>query len=207
MSGTFFMMMAAAGAKKPYSREVQYLQSSNACLVNSGIVPDAETELRFKYEFVGFGDNSGAMICGQTATYGTRANMLGVGPLQAAGRLYTTFGTYSRYTSVDHGGEDLRVYRGGVWNTGDGTQYRAPIGEGLVQSITTGQPLYVFAENYGGTMYRAGRIKLHYLKISNNGILQRDFVPVLDKSDVPCLYDKVSGTLFYNLGTGSFTYE
>lgn len=37
--------------------------------------------------------------------------------------------------------------------------------------------------------------------------LIRDFIPVLDWDDVPCMYDKVTDTLFYNQGTGEFLYE
>ena len=33
-----------------------------------------------------------------------------------------------------------------------------------------------------------------------------DLIPVLDKEDVPCMYDKVSGQYFYNMGSGSFSY-
>jgi hypothetical protein len=36
--------------------------------------------------------------------------------------------------------------------------------------------------------------------------LVADFIPVLDLNDTPCMYDKVSGELFYNKGTGEFLY-
>lgn len=34
-----------------------------------------------------------------------------------------------------------------------------------------------------------------------------DLVPVLDASDVPCMFDKISRTCFYNAGTGTFGYR
>lgn len=36
--------------------------------------------------------------------------------------------------------------------------------------------------------------------------LIQDFVPCLDSDGVPCMYDLVSKTAFYNQGTGSFTW-
>ena len=50
------------------------------------------------------------------------------------------------------------------------------------------------------------KFKLYYFKIYDNDILVRDYVPVLDKNDRPCLFDKVSKTCFYNQGTGEFLY-
>jgi len=49
-----------------------------------------------------------------------------------------------------------------------------------------------------------GSAKVWSYKHYRNGILIRDFIPVLDKDDVACMYDKVSGEFFYNKGTGQF---
>jgi hypothetical protein len=39
-----------------------------------------------------------------------------------------------------------------------------------------------------------------------NNALIHDFIPVLDWNDVACLYDKVTDELYYNQGTGEFSY-
>ena len=54
-----------------------------------------------------------------------------------------------------------------------------------------------------GTQYR-NKAKMYLMKLYRNGTLVRDYVPVLDPQRVPALFDKVSGTLFHNVGTGSF---
>jgi len=66
--------------------------------------------------------------------------------------------------------------------------------------------LYLFALNNTGTPACHGYIRLRYCRIWNDTTLVRDFIPVLDENDIPCLYDKVSGTYFYNKGTGQFGY-
>ena len=39
-----------------------------------------------------------------------------------------------------------------------------------------------------------------------NDVILCDFIPVLDISGRPAMYDEVSGNLFYNQGTGEFTW-
>ena len=48
--------------------------------------------------------------------------------------------------------------------------------------------------------------KLYGAKIKNNGVIVRNYKPVVKNGD-GCLYDTVSGTLFYNNGSGRTGYE
>ena len=66
--------------------------------------------------------------------------------------------------------------------------------------------LYLCAINNAGSAGFFSNLRLYYCKIYDNGTLIRDYIPVLDWDDVPCLYDKVKRKLYYNAGTGSFTY-
>ena len=59
------------------------------------------------------------------------------------------------------------------------------------------------ATNYTVTPTRG---RYYYLQIIQNGTLVRDFIPVLDWDDRPCMYDKVTDELYYNQGTGEFLY-
>lgn len=65
--------------------------------------------------------------------------------------------------------------------------------------------LYLFARNatfFDGYAY----MKLYSCAIYDGGRKIRDFKPCLDADGVPCLYDLISKTAFYNKGTGSFTW-
>lgn len=66
--------------------------------------------------------------------------------------------------------------------------------------------MYLFTRNNGNVADNGVALKLYYCKIWNNEVLVRDFIPVLDNSGRPAMYDQVSGQLFYNQGTGEFTY-
>lgn len=50
------------------------------------------------------------------------------------------------------------------------------------------------------------RMKLYSCAMYDGGVKIRDFKPCLDADGVPCLYDLISKTAFYNKGSGSFTW-
>lgn len=63
--------------------------------------------------------------------------------------------------------------------------------------------------NRGSGSYAEKRdigMRCYYFRIYDNDVLVRDFIPVLDNAGIPALYDKVNGGIYYNQGTGDFTY-
>ena len=66
--------------------------------------------------------------------------------------------------------------------------------------------LYILAINHDGTAKAEAAMKLYTLALYSNGNYTapvRDFIPVQDESGVACLYDKVTGGLFYNQGANT----
>lgn len=77
-------------------------------------------------------------------------------------------------------------------------------------TVDTKISMYLFGvhcihDNTTFKTYGACRIYSSWIKV--NGVLVRDLIPVLDWNNVPCMYDNVSEKLFYNKGTGQFSYE
>ena len=64
--------------------------------------------------------------------------------------------------------------------------------------------LYLFANNDERDSYSNSNARIFKCLIYDNNILIRDFIPVLDKNGVPCMYDKVENKFYYNAGTGDF---
>lgn len=73
------------------------------------------------------------------------------------------------------------------------------------KSFISSSTIYLFNLNLNGGNYSASAVIWSY-KHTRNDTLIRDFIPVLDMDDKPCMYDKVGGNLFYNKGTGEFNY-
>ena len=70
--------------------------------------------------------------------------------------------------------------------------------------------LYLFTLNQSG--YDIGSVcwtnmKLYSCEIYEDETLVKSYLPMLDDSMVPCLYESVNKETFYNAGSGSFTYE
>ncbi|MBP5717864.1 MAG: hypothetical protein J6X53_02640, partial [Abditibacteriota bacterium] len=82
------------------------------------------------------------------------------------------------------------------------------ISTAMPRRVTCGLPIFLFTlNNYGtGTFGIYSGMRLYSWKYWRGGTLAQHLVPVLDRQDVPCLYDTVSRTLKYNAGTGTFDY-
>lgn len=68
--------------------------------------------------------------------------------------------------------------------------------------------LYLFSGmNINGAFTEGIKLRVYEFKIYDVGMkLTRDFIPVLDNNNVPCMYDCISEQLFYNQGSGTFNY-
>ena len=72
-------------------------------------------------------------------------------------------------------------------------------------SLNTERDMYLFAANIYGTAKQGISAKIYSARIWLDGALKRDFVPCLDPDDNPAMYDRKSGTYFYNGGSGAFS--
>ena len=58
--------------------------------------------------------------------------------------------------------------------------------------------------NFTYTNYAPAKARYFYSRWWNGNTIVREFIPCLDPNGVVCMYDKISGTFFYNKGTGTF---
>lgn len=67
--------------------------------------------------------------------------------------------------------------------------------------------IHLFCANYRGNPQQFSQVRIYSWKCAINGQTVRHMIPVLDENNVPCMFDNVTRKLFYNAGTGAFTYE
>ena len=73
-------------------------------------------------------------------------------------------------------------------------------------TFTTTNSLFLMAARNGNAAVNNWmQGKLYYCKIWDGDTLVRNFIPVKDQDNIPCLYDLVEGKFYYNKGTGTFT--
>lgn len=79
-------------------------------------------------------------------------------------------------------------------------------GSGTLVSTTCPIPMAIFGRNIGNnTLQDGGNHKLYGLKIFENDVLIKNFIPVKRNSDNAVgLYETVGSTFYGNMGTGSF---
>ena len=193
----------------PYDAEIEYLQSTGVQYINTGISPSTNFECEVKAEFTqnqaGFDTLLGSYT--STSEYGVA---LAIRATLEANAGYIQFGDNAGGTSLIVSSIQtlgLHTYKTSLKNSSlkvdvDGTVNSRTWGTGQSPSSL---PMYMFARNKGsGTIGNYSKAKVYYCKIWNGGTLVRDFIPVR-VGQVGYMYDKVSGQLFGNSGTGSFT--
>lgn len=195
MNELLLRRMVAASKSLPYDAEIEYLQSSGTQYIDTGYYPNDATVLSAKY-------------------YNQPSNQCPFAARWSGANTYDTFGVFVGIDEqiVYYGRvSDSKVNRISISNSKnieldiDLTQIKI---NDITISITRGSfvstyTMYVFAMNVMGTASFNSQAKLYKMTIKENNTTIFDFIPVR-KGQVGYLYDKVSGQLFGNSGTGSF---
>lgn len=173
-----------------YKMELQYLESNRKQHIDTGILLTTTTD----YEFVGsiFDDTQTGWIAGTPTWVGVHKKLGTVAITQNS--------TGMAYIPVEIG----EVFKIGVFGS---KAYFNGVETNTITRRNATMTLFLFAyhhTNNTGSIQSA--IRMQAFKIWDKGVLVRDFIPVLDLEDRPCMYDKVNDELYYNQGTGEFSY-
>lgn len=178
----------------PYDAEVEYLESTGNCIINTGFIPtgddiriqtkvlykgytDGSSYLPWFYTYVNEQTNTYRIVRGNTSTTtillynGSKANS-GIGYNVALNNIYNIDFNRNKYTINTRSGNLSTVK--GTENSGY---------------------LYLFSPKFKGAFF--------FFRLWKDDVLMLDLIPVR-KGNVGYMYDKVSGQLFGNAGTGQF---
>ena len=183
-----------------YKRKVQYLESSGTQWINTGIIGTTENSgVEVVWEF----SNADANMCIFSTRSAQISNTLTLFWLK----------TSSNRIRIDAVGQK---YFGDSVNTLENQKYHFiyksktsanatlnNLSNDKSQFLTIGK-LTTFSSRDNGVV--TSSIKIYSFKWYEGDILVRDFIPVLDQDDIPCMYDKITDELYYNVGTGQFLY-
>lgn len=199
--GPLTMSRRAAQKSLPYDAEVEFLRSTPAASINTGVYDIDTFEIKFRMSAFGvyasiFGNyisetsNGWRLIMASEAsrtyligTFGTKTGSggnTGV-PLAALGVDHTLF--VSPSTIIADGVEVSE--RGTATGTANTT------------------PITLFTQFAGQQSPGQIYLRIYYFKAWKNNILVRDFIPVR-VGQVGYMYDRVSKELYGNVGTGYF---
>ena len=185
-------------------QEVEYIQSSGTQYIDTGFVPNNNTEIMLV--FTNTNDTTGNYYC----IFGTRTTAnndntfaLWIDTNRRFGAFYVAEGIGQSLTlfptSINVTEKHTATMKGRVAEI-DSVSVTCP-----ATSSSPAYSFYIGACNTAGTADYFSKILIYESKIYNNEILVRDFVPCYRKADnVAGLYDLVTGTFFTNAGSGTF---
>lgn len=193
----FYERPTITANKKTYT-PIVYLegtrQGDSYPYINTGVVPSASIRVQMACEIFGGTAYCGSEVGGTSARYKWGATSANV--------YYIGYGTQNYTSTIPT--EENAVYVFDVQRGGQRIQNN--VFTNLYSRTSTSLSSY---NTYPITLYRitnsdgtlttpSGTLRIHWLKIYENGTLIRDFIPVKDSNLVPCLYEKLSDIFYYN---------
>lgn len=173
--------------------ELEYLQSTGAQYIDSGVKGDSDVRVTADFEITAFGSGT-TFIFGAQGTDSIRYTL----GMTSAGAFRSDFGT--AMTSGSAASLNTRYSadkNGNVCTVGGQTLTSA------AATFTGTTNIYLFGRSYSSVS--CSKIKMYRCKMYKAGTLIRDFVPCKNPDGVAGLYDIVNGTFYTNQGSGTFT--
>ena len=166
---------------------VEYLESTGTQYIDTGILStNAKIDISFKFNRIS-GKSEVLVNCNDDTTGWFGLNSVGVITLHG---LDFDINYSDKY-------DFILEYKNG--------RIMATVGDNTKKTTRTPHTTFkIFDE--GSNRRFPSYANLYYTKIYDNDILVRDYIPVIDSSERPCLFDKVEKECYYNQGTGEFLY-
>ena len=183
-------------AALPYAKELAYIESSGTQCINTNIIPTNKTKVCIDYQLTATENNPNIFGARHSngmffAYFYTSGQFWATAYAKAWPELQKTSDSLSRCT-MQFAGTGLMV-------NGNATTWSAT-------TLNCPCSVYIFARNTNGTVEYYSKMRLYSCQIYEDGVIVRDYIPVLDFNGVPCLYDKAGKQFYYNAGSGSFSY-
>lgn len=187
-----------------YTR-LDYIESSGTQYINTGFIPNQDTQVVCNYQAIKTTTNAGGGLFGARVSKGNLDYSFWHYNKDAAvsqddynNSIIDTIPLISNKTVVNKNKNTTIV--GGVTYTHTYT------------SFTCTCPLFIFAINTNGSKdSQVAYFRIYSFKIYDNGTLIRDYYPAVNTSGTAGLYDLVNDVFYTNAGSGSFiegpTYE
>ena len=189
------------GPALPYDSEVEYLESTGTQYIDTGV--NAKQSLKVRVVFETNSTTTSYFVYGVRAGNSTITCASGFGTTLG----YVRWGTSAYREAVPSGLVDIVQDSNGAIVNGNSYSYSAT--QTVVEQ--SGYTMAMFAGRSSTTTVTANMVgRIYSCQIWQNGVLVRDFIPVrftngLGQSE-GAMYDRVSGQLFRNSGTGAFNY-
>lgn len=175
---------------------LEYIASSGTQYIDTGYIPNQDTRVYAECVLPIASGSTQALFGSRVSSSSSQYQFVTQGGYYRTD--YNT--TINNFTQTSFG--DTKFYIDKNKNITDvNGQYNI---EQTYGTFTCPGNMYIFATNNNGSVYGYASAKLYVLKIYDNDVLIRDFIPAKDEIGNAGLFDKVEEKFYYNAGTGSF---
>jgi len=183
--------------KLPYDAEIEYLESTGRQGINTKVVPYRGMEATIDFQFTSLHNEQCLFGCWAATVYEVTLY---------EGKWY--FGSYSTSENTVpwlKNVADTKRHTISIDGNGSISQDNVILKTSGVTDKTSTQTVAIFGRTVRGNIQTTSMssIRCYSFKLAKNKILVFDAIPVR-VGNVGYMYDKVSGKLFGNAGTGSF---
>lgn len=189
---------------------LEYIESAGTQYIDTGIIPNQDTKVEIKVSLNSLytdGNSNKGIIGAREAGESKAYHLIVGGGGSGTQALFSGYGTTNTMITSNTLPLERNVEYTIIKDKNITTVNDTAVATADAQNFTAPYPLVIFAVRNGSnepSFYSS--MKLYYCKIYQGTELVRDFIPVIDTQDVPCLYDKISKQYFYNSGEGTFQY-
>ena len=194
--------LCARGENLPFDSRVEYIESTGGQFVDTGVYPTSDIGASLDFLVTGRIASDSCLIGAGSDTwrwgfgYRDTGYQLQISGLSYKGNSWINYSVPIERTEILFNfTNDKKCYR-------NGSLLRENIPYG---NVVSPGPIFLFGFNYNGngTLWRGSVVRIYSCKIVDNGVLVRDFIPVR-VGTTGYMYDRVTGQLFGNQGTGDF---
>jgi hypothetical protein len=184
------------GGTLPYDAEIDYLECTGTQYIDTGITlvsGTTEVKLVFEAAITAFVSGSNSLMISHSTpnsgvqVYTTSNRVVNQGALVSASA--NTFYTFTTTTTASQ-----RTIQ---------SNYGSPVTQSFSRSITDNSILHIMGFPSFVASERNSKAKYKFFRVYVNSKIVRFFIPVR-LGQVGYMYDKISGQLFGNAGTGNF---
>jgi hypothetical protein len=183
-------------------QQVEYIQSTGEQYIDTGYIPNQDTFVNSDVNLVSYNANN--VLFGQRVAY-----MDGQYEVVAFKTQYIPQLRYGNQSTGSVEGSTLSIGDHYIETSKNGLFIDNNRVGNTLNTVTfiCQYSIYLFARNNAGTANAFSNIKIYSLKISENDVLIRDFIPCYRKSDSkPGMYDTIN-SVFYTNANGSATQD
>lgn len=198
--------MACKDVLPPGYKRCKYLESNKKQYINTGIIQSSTRTWDVHIQQIG---TSGNGWVGSGVDFGAAAavNLLGYGKISCGISVNGKWKSPIRSpVSTDFEKHSITL-KSGLFIV-DGFEITTPEWTNYSNS-NVAITLFGFATQWNSSAVGllTGKQKIYYHRVIDSDVTIQEFIPALDESGVPCMYDIITATPFYNNGSGTFGYE